>query len=191
MSNRFDSQQYLDDYVQKGTFPKIHDKIAAVIAARCPKVPAMDFGACIGMLTTRLVEQLDMPSAVGIEPDRKNLGRALTRPNVKFYNMPIDQKHLMQLERIITENGVRLLVARRVISEIGFNNFAFMPVLSESLQRCGIEDIVLEGRVYSARSTHPIPNADKEAELMSNHFRVVHAEGDVRHMVSNKKLVRN
>lgn len=184
MSNprRFNSQEYLDQYVSKGIFPKIHDDIAHLIEAKAQKVPAMDFGSCIGLLSVRLVEQLGMPLAIGIEPNMTDYDRAIYHPNVTYLSVPVNADHLGLIETCIRVNGVKLLVARRVISEIGFDNFAFMPVLSEALARSGVKEIVLEGRAYTPRATHPIPGSEKECELLSSHFDVMASYKNCRYL---------
>lgn len=182
-SRRFNDQSYIEEYHQLGRFPKIHDDIAALVSAKVKTAPAIDFGCNIGLLSVRLVKQIGLPSVVGIEPDPRDFARRVEHPSVSYYNMPVDRAHLDEIVKIIGAFGIKVVVARRVISEIGFNNFDFMPVLSGALAESGIEQIFLEGRVYSSKSVHPIPNSEKECKLLGERFTVADSYKNCRYLV--------
>lgn len=173
MSNRFDSPEYVNDYLERGAFPRIHDHIFTLTAMKTQVAPAIDLGSCTGLLSVRLVERLHLPLVIGIEASAKLIAKAVTHPQVKYVNMRIERANFPRLAGIIKERGIKLIVARRVFPEIGNSDAAIIPALAQVFDESGIEEIVLEGRVFSSRSLGLMPSSDKECELLGGRYKVM------------------
>lgn len=171
---RFDDEEYVRAYRERGCFPAIHSDIAWLIerviragAVRC----AFDIGCCTGLLTARLAS-LGVPQAIGIDANARSLALAPRADGLVYHRMKIDARNLAPFEQLLTTYRPQLIVLRRVLPEISGGRLAHARRFAEALHRAAPRVVVLEGRVKSARSTHPLAGLEEELAV----FRGLYVE---------------
>ncbi|ALY09535.1 methyltransferase [Arthrobacter phage Salgado] len=186
MSRRFDSEEYLREWQDHGTYPAIHDAIFAAVedhTGHGEKV--IDLGACTGLLTQRMIAH--GLRVVPVEPHGPSRARGAVYgawEGLEVHAQPISASAGIEPFRALLEDErPTVLVARRVFPEIYESTElvrtgmwqTFLDVLHEST----VELIILEGRKFSSRTTHPLGHVDREIVALGDHWRVIHTEGDV------------
>jgi len=170
---RYNSREYVNDYLTYGTFPKIHDDIF-YIAKRVPDASglnAIDLGACTGLLTIRMSSVFK--SVTGIESCEDYAGK-LQDAKIKVFK--ITPKTVSEFGAVIA--GYDIIIARRVFPELYDAKVVYF--LPEIFYKAGIKYILLEGRKRVKRPTNPLSNADLEAQVFSEYYTVVDSYNDIR-----------
>ncbi|QGJ88082.1 methyltransferase [Arthrobacter phage Edmundo] len=186
MSRRFDSEEYLREWQDHGTYPAIHDAIYTAIedhTGHGEKV--IDLGASTGLLTRRMIA--GGRRVVPVEPHGPSRARGAvfgTWEGLEVHTQPISASAGIEPFRALLEDErPTVLVARRVFPEIYESTElvrtgmwqTFLDVLNEST----VELIILEGRKFSSRTTHPLGHAEREVAALGDHWRVLHLWGDI------------
>ena len=155
----FDAQRLVDAWADSGTWPGIHQPILTMIREVCPRRESLcDLGSSTGLLARHLHDLGYRVCAV------EQPGSALTRgiqagvyDPVPYLGVRIVPAALPVLAEWLQQNQVTTLVARRVFPELwdalGADTWPQLPAL---LLDAGVRRIVLEGRVPSGRTTHPL-----------------------------------
>lgn len=168
---RFDSDEYLRDFYEKGKYPKIHDDIYT-LDHHVRGLNVIDLGCCTGLLSRRLAES--HPLVVGIEAKRKYLAKAVKHENIRYVNLKINFDTLRDLERIILKYNVKCVFARRVFPELWeTGGVELVDRVKTLFYRCGIEYIVLEGRKSNSNATNPLRDADTEAFWLEREYKAI------------------
>jgi len=171
---RYNSHEYVNDYLTHGTFPRIHDDIFAV-AQKMPnanELTAVDLGACTGLLTIRMSGIFK--SVTGIESSEDYARRAVHGAKIIVFKITPDT--LKDFGAVIS--GYDVMIARRVFPELYDAKVVYF--LPEIFNAAGIQYILLEGRKRVKRPTNPLWNADLEAQLFSAYYTAVEQYNDIR-----------
>jgi hypothetical protein len=186
VTRRFDSHEYLIEWRDEGRYPAIHDAIFTAAHEHTVKGEVIiDLGASTGLLSRRLSEH--GRTVVPVEPHGPSRARGAaygTWGTMRVHANPISAAAGVEPLRALLEDEVpSAIVARRVFPEIYESTElvrpgmwqAFLDVLEES----SVTLIVLEGRKYSARTTHPLGHVDREIAALGPDWRVIHKDGEV------------
>jgi hypothetical protein len=191
---------YVDDFLNKGQFPAIHEQIAQELALLNPTLRshgALDLGACHGLLTIRAARLF--ATVVGIEPDQRSVevfNRHLARlqQNAMMFLLKLDvlePSHQQQLLHLIQQWSIKTIIARRAFPETLASTYGDKGTFAKACEAgqafshiCvegGVQCIVLEGRVASEkRHSHPLWNADLEVQALGTPWCVVKNHHDIR-----------
>ena len=172
---RYNSHEYVNDYLTYGAFPKIHDDITAV-AKKVPnanELNAVDLGACTGLLTIRMSGIFK--TVTGIESSEDYARRAVHGAKIIVFKITPDT--LKGFGAVIS--GYDVMIARRVFPEL-YDAKKVVYSLPEIFKAAGIQYILLEGRKRVKRPTNPLWNADLEAQLFSEHYTAIEQYNDIR-----------
>lgn len=165
----YNDQKYIDDFLNTGHYPKIHDNIFTLIAQlkdECSSV--LDIGCSIGLLTARCHDIY--PVCVGIEPFKPDFGRIIKD---KAIYLNVDAS-LHNLGEIIRRYKTDLIICRRVLPEIcNAVGTEGVKQIIELFHILKVKYVVLEGRVYSKRSNHTLCNLQKELQLFNGFYQLV------------------
>jgi SAM-dependent methyltransferase len=184
---RFNSEKYLRDFRDAGRYPQIHQPMADAVFELAKGSSVLDICCSTGLLGQRL---LGMGfKAIGVERDAQAVeaGRrhGVTLP---ITMMTVDPATADELYRLIREAGVTILVARRCFSEIFGARKEWGPEFCRGLIAAGVDELFLQGRVYSERSTHPIPHTDAEIAVCGGVFLERHRRGPVAYLTKNEEV---
>lgn len=197
---------YVVDYVNEGKFPKIHDLFETAVRQHFPNGlghAVVDIGACTGLLGVRAVKHMGATAALGFEPQERDI--RVFQKFIKDPTLAVDVEHriLDLLDATSTASfiqrvqsfGAKTLLARRVISELcvrygskpagvthqsdGTVPEGIYRMFADTLAAAGFSHVVLQGRAFSSRSTHPIPHTQAEIETLESRYSVVHRHKDV------------
>ena len=163
----FADDQYIKEYKEQHTYPKIHDDIYSMHKhIDCKNI--MDLGCCTGLLATHLSETYG--TVIGIEPNKNYLKKAPKTPQVKYYNFPITPKTLGVLDKVIKKHNIDTIFGRRVMPEIyNYGGEKLIKSLNKLFYNNNIRNIVLEGRIESKNSTHNLSNINKEIQYFKDY----------------------
>lgn len=185
-NKHYASAESVEAFVRNKTLPAIHEDMGAVMAMipADDRKGALDFGACHGLLSVR-ASRLGFFPVVGLEADKASVdvyrshiqqkGVTLVETKVDF----LDRTTIDRIKRICHSYGITTFLCRRVLPELlgdvykqaghwpsdGLIDAAGRAFAQMALD-IGIKHIVVEGRVFSVRSTHPLPSIDRELEAI-------------------------
>lgn len=165
----YDDQAYVDAYRERGEFPVIHKHITALFRRHVkPETLAYDLGACTGLLSIAM--QQFCHSVVGFEANAASLAKAPPMPagvGLRHARLGPDD---VQFLRWLETDMPHTVVMRRVLPEISGGSVQVAQRFIARLHEAEVQRLVIEGRVFSARTTHVLGNLSKEIEACSRHF---------------------
>jgi hypothetical protein len=181
---RFDSQEYLDNWRERGEFPAIHDSLFAMIVEHASGKRFADLCGNTGLLAQRILEKLPADQVVGIEMDRDAVARGraagMSYPRLE---LKVDQTTVGQVEAFLREHAIDTFVARRCLSEVFGYNRTFAPEFCAMLRRLPIRQVFIQGRAPTGKPTHPIPSVYEEISCLESHFRLVEVKGQCAYLL--------
>lgn len=184
----FDSEKLLTEWRDQGKWPSIHDEfIGLVHHTAAADASIMDVCCSTGILPQRVQDQCGR-RACGVEwlQSAIDTGRSFG-VNVPILCSNINRDSLDVLAAWMADNGVSAVSARRCLSELAVPpsrpngppstntiDFEFSELLFTMFRDAGVTDLWLQGRAFSTRSTHPVPDTDSEVAWVeaSGAFRV-------------------
>lgn len=181
-SHRFNDTSYLEAWQRLCHYPAIHSAI--VDAARRHFVrtdSTLDLCCSTGLLGQQLLG-FGFERVTGVDADEKAIANGRAHGiSLPMTHMTINVEHPGNLLAHLTTHGVTQIVARRCIPELYstcpkdgvWTNFVTL------LQKVGVQRILLQGRVFSARATHPLACVESEAMLFAQSYRIVSAGKDM------------
>jgi hypothetical protein len=173
VSGSFNDQKYIDQWKKSGQFPTIHDQVAYLVKNfASEREPAIDIGACIGILAVRNVEEGGRSFCVGIEGNEFDYSRAIRHANVAYHKFYISTSTLDHFEKVLAKYKPSLLTARRVISELDAFDPKVMDVFPQVCRKYGIKKIVLQGRVKVKNPKVRLYCTEKEIEPFLGQYAV-------------------
>lgn len=186
---RYDAQEYLDNWRERGEFPKIHDALFAMVTEHASGRRFVDLCGNTGLLAQRILEKLGAEQVVGVEmsQDAVARGRAagMTYPRLVT---KVDQTTLPAVEEFLKQHAIDTLVARRCLSEVFYLNTGFGPEFCAAMLRVGIRQVFIQGRAPTGKPTHPIPSVHEEIACLESHFRVVEVKGQCAYLLPRTDL---
>lgn len=163
----FSSQEYLDQWKETGKFPAIHDNLFTLIKKRAYSGSVYcDLCGSTGLLGQRL---LQVGKVVGVDSDVDAIARGKAAGAINYPHLTAKIEPGLgfdALRAFVAVNGVNTMVARRCISEIFKDRPEWGPIFVWRLAQVGIVDWFIQGRAFSSRSTHPIPNVEEEMAVL-------------------------
>ena len=192
-SRRFDSQKYLEAFRARRAYPAIHDELFDLIAAEYRgNGAAIDVCCSTGLLGDRLKRKLGI-DAIGWDADADAVERGQAAGvSIEVTVGRLDESTLAQFLELLSARGVRVLVARRCISELFTRNTEnarkatlnpeFAQAFVDGIAETGVNQVFLQGRAESRASVHPIPNVDAEAGFFARRYERVISRGQLCYM---------
>jgi hypothetical protein len=195
-STRFDAEEYVTAWVERGDYPKIHVPITAWVRENVgpEEGHVLDLCSSTGLLGRKLAQAGYRVRAV----EQPGPGLELGRQNRVYEHIPLmplkigpdtlDDLAEWLSGRLTATEPVRTVVARRAFPELwdamGGTQKDF-ACLVEVLRASGVRNILLEGRQVSKRSTHPLASAADEARALGPSFKAVAWRGPLYHLVAS------
>jgi hypothetical protein len=179
---KYNDPQHIKNYETSGIFPMIHDQIfSAIKRAAAVSQPVLDLGACLGLLSARMIEGKVTKKVFAFEPSQKALDIAIKKPEITYFKMGVTRSNIPKMFGFMIQNEVGTIVARRVFPEIAeTQGVETVKEFGKAAYKAGVRKIVLEGRKQSSRSTATLKNADLEAECFSPFYKVIESFKDIR-----------
>lgn len=168
-SRMYNDPSYLTIFHASGRFPAIHDDIYNAILQTIEdwdKKIVFDLGSSIGLLSTRLARKFH--TVYGIEPSN-DIQKSPPSPNAHFIQRKITPNTLDMLLQLYKPN---VIVARRVFPEIANGDAEVMKLIAETIAFHNIQWVVIEGRIFSDRSTNILASVNAE----KSYFKEWYAE---------------
>ncbi|RAP49289.1 MAG: hypothetical protein BZ138_07870 [Methanosphaera sp. rholeuAM270] len=163
----YNDSEYIWNYLEFGEYPKIHESIYSLHKKINAKRVA-DLCCGTGLLAHHLSQRYE--HVVAIEADSKNLEKALPSPKIKYYCLNISQTTLFKLKKIFIDNNIDSVFIRRGVPELyDTGGIDLIRKLDNLFKECKIKYLVLEGRIVSKNSTHPLKSLDNEISLFHNY----------------------
>lgn len=178
---RFDATEYVDTWKATGRFPAIHDRITALVREEVSpsEGTVLDLCASTGLLGRRLADCGYTVTAVQEPGPATMTGVAAgVYDPVDLLALRIAPDTVGEFLRHVEDHEVRTIVARRCFPELweALSDVEF-GVMARGLVDAGVRRIVLEGRVASHRSTHPLATAAHEVTALAPAWRPVRVTG--------------
>ncbi len=166
---RFDDNSYIEAFLQRGEYPKIHDDIFH-ISRHLQDESVLDLGSCTGLLSKRL--SMRNESVVGIEANPSSYSKSIPGENITYYNLKVEDQTLPLVKQIIIKHGIQTVYARRVFPELyNTGGVELVKKISALFAECGIRHIVIEGRIKTPKATNLLSNVDAECAVLSTHYQ--------------------
>jgi hypothetical protein len=183
MSTKFDDPQYLADWVKAKKYPQIHDKMTYA-AQFMQGGNLLDLCCSYGLLGARLGEMYPekFPVVVGVDGDEKvvqasHVAGMCDGPQARLDELlylRIEPTTILQLIALIGHFQITSVVARRAFPELFSEEMGsgheFGRQTAQRLHEACIKEILIEGRIYSARSTNTLAKLENEVELFSDFY---------------------
>ncbi|ASR83889.1 methyltransferase [Arthrobacter phage Shrooms] len=186
MSKRFDSEEYLRAWQDHGTYPAIHDAIFTAIEDHTgPDEKVVDLGASTGLLTRRMLAAGRRVVPVEPHTPSRSWGAVYgTWEGLEVHAQPVSARAGIEPFRALLEDErPTVLIARRVLPEVYEATELARPGtwqnFLDALHESTIELIILEGRKFSSRTTHPLGHRDREVQALGPNWRTIWTGGDV------------
>lgn len=182
---RFDSPEHLEAWAKTGKWPEIHTPVTNMALNMLYGMRLVDLGCSYGLLGARLRAVLGLQAVLGIDADADVLEAA------RVHAVPIHLTH-MRIEP--TTVGIALLrqeverfnadsmVCRRILPELFGENLGIGRAWAGAMVAAGIKEMIVQGRVDSARSTNPLHNVDAEIEILAGAYALIRKEGSVAYL---------
>jgi SAM-dependent methyltransferase len=180
---RFNSPEHLATWREHGRFPAIHDQIASMAAAHMRGTRFLDLGCSYGLLGTRIMKQAGA-KGVGVDSDKDVLAAAIAAGiPLQLEHLGVNRVSLALLADIVRDRNATVLIARRILPELFGEDQLFGWEFADVMALAGIDEILLEGRVDSAKSVNPLRSVVQEVELLDRYYREVRRIGAVSYLV--------
>ena len=161
----------------KGVFPKIHDNIFKRIISLEHKGTILDLCCCYGLLAERL--NMHGLKTIGVERDYTYIHSAKKRNiSTNIYNVDV-LKQMKELTRIISLNNCTTLVLRRCLPELFGDDTNAGYSFFEEMYNLNIDTLIIEGRIYSKRTTNKVGDINREINLCISYFNLVNLSNNI------------
>lgn len=175
----FNDQAHIDNYNQNGEFPKIHKDFGLVVRTFAGENEgSMDLGTCIGIMSVYNVHN-GRSNCVGLEGNTFDFNRCIEHPQVSYENIFVTRETFPQIRELIQANNITLVTARRVISEVGFEDVDVVREFSALLAEEGVKKIVIQGRARVKKPAVTLWNTDLEAECFYKEYEKTKSWKDI------------
>lgn len=180
---RFSDGQYLKDWANDKSYPKIHDAMFNMIEKYQEGTGFIDLCGNHGMLATRIYENIcENTILVDGDAGALKLGVSYSIP-VMAYHLMVTPKNYGKFFMLLSRHDIDTIVARRCISELFTDSSDPMcAVFTNLCRKGGINQVFLQGRAPTKNATHPIPSIKEEMECFKADYDVVWAEGQLGYM---------
>ena len=184
---RYNDPSHFERWKTHGTFPAIHDNIAALLEKHVAAGTAgpikprrfCDLCCSIGLLGQRIYEgDMATRSVVGVEGLHASIVQARAA-GIRYPILEIMVTHATLPVFIdwLKLNRTEVLVARRCLSELFAVDQSWGPHFWEAVTGAGVRMAVIQGRAPCANPTHPLPSVDQEIAVLGPKARLVEKLG--------------
>lgn len=164
---RFNSPELLDTWKRTGRFPAIHDDMAAAALNLVRGTRFLDLGCGFGLLGARIAKAAGEHVCIGVEAD-KSVIEAGTAAGVRtvYHHLRLTAETLDQFVSIVRCHGINVILARRVMPELFGEDTTLGVRFACAMYHAGVKEMLVEGRVVSARSTNALASIDHEIAML-------------------------
>lgn len=184
---RFNSPELLEAWQATGEWPAIHNAMSEMAITYVTGRRLLDLGCSYGLLGARITAENAMEPGIGVDAssDAIAAGKAARVPlDLKFMRVLPRRSDWLDLMAIIRDNGVDVVIARRVFPELFGEHVDEMSAFGEELRRAGIKELLVQGRVETAQATNRLHSVVQEYRELANSFRDVAVRGSVAYLVA-------
>jgi SAM-dependent methyltransferase len=170
---RFNSPEHLAKWRATGRYPLIHDAMSGAAASLVCGSRLLDLGCSYGLLGARIAYAAG-GAAFGIDADADVIAAANeARVPIKLRCMRVTADTMKELCDFVAAEGITVLIARRVMPELFGEGIALGVKFAAMLAGAGVDEVLIEGRVVSARSVSALASIDDEVAMLSGSYREV------------------
>lgn len=176
MRTMFNDEKYLQEYRERGVFPKIHNEIYTAIIQNIEDrgVTVFDLGSCTGLLSLRLARKFK--HVLGIEASKADIERSITAPNVTYHFGKVTAE---TMEVHLAEWSPKVIVARRVFPEIANGDVMVIRKLNHLFVKYGVEYIAIEGRIARPNQVNVLASVLDEEHLFTPEYKRIYKFNNV------------
>jgi hypothetical protein len=174
MSRRFDSLEHLAAYRRHGAFPAIHDSLYELVSRYARERRFLDLCCSTGLLGQRLLGTGVADFALGVDGDRLAVQNAIDHGvTMPVRHLALAADTLPLLGRLIEENSIRAVVARRCLPELLGDRPELDGAFTDTLADSGITQLFVEGRIMSRLWTNRLKSIEEEIAVLKPRFRAI------------------
>jgi hypothetical protein len=178
MSTKFDDPMYLQAWKTGGKYPDIHNNITFAASAHMQGGHVLDLCCSYGLLGARLKDKFPekFPHVIGVERDPKVVAASKEAglPLDALYEFSLVPETVSTFRKMLIAHSISAIVARRAFPELFSEEMgrghAFGKEIGALLHETGVKEILIEGRVASARTSNSLGRLDLEMALMADHY---------------------
>ena len=142
----------------------------------------LDLGCSFGLLAHRIAK-ITGAKAVGIDASERTLLAAIKAGvDIQMVCLKVDRGAIDALCGLIRQQGVSVLIARRVLPELWGEDIDGGKEFAGAIADAGVTEVFIEGRVQSPSAVSPLRSIAEEVALMSDRFREVRRVGPVSYL---------
>ncbi|MFD1145957.1 hypothetical protein [Saccharothrix hoggarensis] len=175
MTRRFDAVSYVTAWSTGRRFPAIHNGIMSVVRAEIEPEDGVVLDLCssTGLLSRQLADVGHYPVVAVEQPGPAlQLGmNAGVYDELPVLPLRIARDTLGGLLAWVEERKVTTVVARRCFPELHDALGEEFATMAAGLVDAGVRRVVLEGRIFSARTTHSLGTASREVAALAPRWR--------------------
>lgn len=168
-----------------GVFPDIHQDLADLVVERARGRRFLDLCCDHGILGQQIMTRVPDSYVIGLEADPEALVRAKTYGiQMPITKLRLDPSNYDELTDLMVKHKIDVLVARRCISEVLGYTLWSAKDFAQAVYDGGARELCIQGRAPAGNAVHPVPNVEKEIELLSSKFRLVHKDGQCAYLTT-------
>jgi len=178
---RFNDSAYVNSYIELGVFPSIHKSIVATAIEHVKGKKGVDLCCSHGLLGQQMMQHGF--SMMGVDGDKTAVKLAREQSiSMPITLTPITRKTLQSVLKEIQDFRADFVVARRCLPELFGNDLLFGDIFFAQMKSIGIKELVIQGRVKTAKAVNPLSSIDAEISLVSPHYKLQHKNGDIAYL---------
>jgi hypothetical protein len=177
---RYNDPSHFARWKTDGTFPKIHDALAALMDKHLPRADPdtptrfLDLCCSIGLLGQRIRETRPGSTVVGVEGLRASIEQAraagITYP---ILHLMVTRESLPLFAGYVGQHRVEVIVARRCLCEIFGKDQSWARLFLATVKARGVRYLSVQGMAPAANSVHPLPSIAEEVALFGPDVEVM------------------
>lgn len=178
---RFNDSAYVNAYIELGVFPSIHKSIISTAIEHVKGKRGIDLCCSHGLLGQQMM--LHGFFMMGVDGDKTAVKLAKEHKIAMPITLtPITRKTLQRVSKKFLDFHADFIVARRCLPELFGNDLAFADIFFTQMKSIGIKELVIQGRVKTAKAVNPLSSIDAEIALVSPHYKLQHKNGDIAYL---------
>jgi hypothetical protein len=179
---RFDAQEYIDNWYQKGHYPAIHSAVVGMARSMLIGNRGVDVCCSHGLLGTQLAKNYGF-HMLGVDGDAKAIDLALNRGiPMHIHPMKVTRETMSEFFKVAEAHGATFFIMRRCAPELFGDDLPFGRKFFATAAKQGIKEIILEGRVKTSRATNALATLDAEIQLAQDSYRLHTVNGNVAYL---------
>lgn len=174
----------LERWKRTGNYPRIDDRIVALILERAHSSHFLDLCCGFGLLGQRIAELKQDAVVVGVEANSAKIAAAWRyEVAIPIHHLSIQRSTLPTFIEICTTRRIEVLIARRCIPELFKRDLElgrdFVTMLAHSTD---VNDVFLESRARTKLAKSALSCIDKQVALFEPFYHETKRTGAAAHL---------